>query len=209
MEAAEENKKDMDNRTESYWRVRGRRGQHYFHLYTRALRVPKRNPLLVSVKFFEVPPGSLARAGAAAIATFIATAAVAFAVYHGRDIGNIDGQLAVFLLAAPGIAAAWLGFEARPGVLLDGTLASRLSTAFTFLLAMTGSVVLLLNRAQVYPLHHVQLFVGLKWDLSWTFIATGAFVNMMITCYLWWQRTTHYQRIATRSTDDSSVIPNE
>lgn len=207
--AAEENKKDEDRRTEPYWRVRGRRGQHYFHLYTRALRVPKLNPLLVSVKFFEVPPGSLARAGAAAIATFIATAAVAFAVSRAGDLQDIDGQLAVFLLAAPGIAAAWLGFEARPGVLLDGTLASRVSTAFTFLLAIAGSVVLLLNRAEVYPLHQVRLFVGLTWDLSWTLIAACASVNMMITCYMWWQRTTHYQRIAIRSTDDSSVIPNE
>lgn len=209
VEAAEENERDKEQRTESYWRVRGRRGQHYFHLYTRALRVRNRNPLLVSVKFFEVPPGSLARAGAAAIATFIATAAVAFAVSSHGNLQNIDGQLAVFLLAAPGIAAAWLGYEARPGVLLDGTLATRLSTVLTFLLAIAGSVVLLLNLAEVYPLHHVHLFIGLTWDLSWTLIVVGAFINMMITCYLWWQRTTYYQRIATRSTSESSVIPNE
>jgi hypothetical protein len=209
VEAAKASEQLQDNRTESYWRVRGRRGQHYFHLYTRALLVPKQNPLLVSVKFFEVPPGSLARAGAAAIATFIATTAVAFAVSRAADLQEIDGQLAVFLLAAPGIAAAWMGFEARPGMLLDGTLATRISTAFTFLLAMAGSVVLLLNRAEVYPLYQVPLFIGLTWDLTWTLIATGALVNMMITCYSWWQRTTYYQRIATRSTDDSSVIPNE
>lgn len=194
---------------DSYWRVRGRRGQQYFHLYTRALHLRNQNPLLVNVKFFEVPPGSLARAGAAAVATFIATAAVAFAVSRTDDLQDIDGQLAVFLLAAPGIAAAWLGFESRPGLLLDGTLATRMSTVVTFLLAMAGSVVLLLNRAEVYPLRQEQLFVGLRWDLGWTLIVAGAFVNMMVTCYAWWQRTTHYQRIATRSTDDWSAMPND
>lgn len=193
-----------------YWRVQGRRGQHYFHLYTRALRAMKPNQLVVSVKFFEAPPGSLARAGAAAIATFIATTMVALAVSEVSDLEHkLDGQLAVFLLAAPGIAAAWLGFEAHPNVLLDGTLATRISTVVTFFLSIAGSVVLLLNRAEVYPLHPIGLLTIMKWDLTWTLVVLCAFVNMTVSGYCWWQRSVYYQRIAIRGTDDSSMMPGD
>lgn len=194
----------------SYWRVQGRRGQHYFHLYTRALSAKKPNQLVVSVKFFEAPPGSLARAGAAAIATFIATTMVALAVSGTPDLEHkLDGQLAVFLLAAPGIAAAWLGFDAHPNLLLDGTLATRMSTVVTFFLAIFGSVVLLLNRAEVYPLHPVNLLTTMNWDLTWTLIVLGSFMNMTVTSYCWWQRSVYYQRIAIRGTDDSSMMPGD
>ncbi|WP_370963386.1 hypothetical protein [Amycolatopsis sp. cg9] len=184
------------------WRVRGRRGQHYFHLHTRCLKVLGKqgdpDQLRVKVKFFEVPPGSLGHAGIAALACLAILAAVAWTVTGAPGVDAVDTEIAAFLLAFPGLAAAWLGFETRSAHLFEGTLTARLSSAATFLLSLTSSVLLLLTTSHVVSGHRVRLFVFGAADWLWSLLVGCALLHAAAICAFWWQRATFYRRLAVR-----------
>ncbi|NBH05412.1 hypothetical protein [Amycolatopsis sp. SID8362] len=189
------------------WRVRGRRGQHYFHLHTRSLKVLGKqgdpDQLRVTVKFFEVPPGSLGHAGIAALACLAILAAVTWTVAKAPNVDAIDTEIAAFLLAFPGLAAAWLGFETRSAHLFEGTLTARISSAVTFLLSLTSSVLLLLTTSHVVSRHPVHLFVFVAADWLWSLLVGCALLHAAAICAFWWQRATFYRRLAVRPVGSS------
>jgi hypothetical protein len=190
---------------EPYWRVRGRRGQNYFHLYTRSLRAVKGQKLTINVKFYEVPPGSIGRAGMTAAAACLVVLAVGFLVSRAANMDAVDSQIASFLLAIPGIAAAWMGFEARPGQLLEGTLVARISLMATFVLALSASVVLLLNKGGLVGPTRREIFVFGVTDPVWSALGALAVAHMLAICGTWWLRNRFYRSITTRPVHDSAV----
>lgn len=186
---------------EPYWRVRGRRGQSYLHVYTRKLTEISSH-LSVKAKFFEVPPGSIGRAAPAAVAAFLASVAVA-----AIPAAKVDSDLASFILALPGIAAAWLGFDSSSSALLSGTLAARMSLAVTFLISVVGSTTLLLQKSGILPSHPTDaLVLGARIETVWLAIVSFAFVNLLVTCYYYWERSRYYRTLAVREVDGSAVI---
>jgi hypothetical protein len=193
-----------------YWRVRGRRGQHYFHLYTRSLKVrgkqDEADKLAVKVKFFEVPPGSLGHAGIAALACLAIVAAVAWTVTKVTSVDDIDTQIAAFLLAIPGLAAAWLGFESRSTHLFEGTLTARLSSTVTFLLSMSASVLLLLTTSHIVHQHPVRLFAFGIADGPWSVLVALAALHAAAICGIWWQRAAIYRRLAVRPVGNAGPL---
>ncbi|HEY3467449.1 MAG TPA: hypothetical protein VGL47_20115 [Amycolatopsis sp.] len=194
-------------RQKPLWRVRGRRGQHYFHLHTRGLQIRGKqadaDKLSVKVKFFEVPPGSLGHAGIAALACLAIVTAVGWTVTTVTDVDRIDTQIAAFLLAFPGLAAAWLGFEAKSAHLFEGSLTARLSSAATFLLSMAASVLLLLTVSHVVHQHRVRLFVFGTADGPWSVLVALAALHAAAICAIWWQRAAIYRRLAVRPVGSS------
>jgi hypothetical protein len=193
-------------RLEPYWRVRGRRGQNYFHLYSRGVHTTEPEKLRAQVKFFEVPPGSIARAGIAAAAAFIVVAATGWLVTQAPSIDTIDTQIAAFLLALPGLAAAWVGFESRPSALLEGTLAARVSLGVTFLLSLAASILLLLERSHVSPIYVTRYFAPLMLESSWSILICIAAIHAGAVASIWWSRNRFYTNICVKSVGESAVV---
>ncbi|HEX6345712.1 hypothetical protein [Umezawaea sp.] len=192
-------------RLEPYWRVRGRRGQNYFHLYGRSL-VSSDKDLNVSMHFHEIPPGSVGRAFTAALTTCLVVLLVGFLSYAAVDLGGVDSQVASFLLAVPGLAAAWMGFETRPDQLFEGTVISRLSLVSTFILSFSASVMLMLNKSGlVVPTGHEIFFFG-KTDVWWSILGFLATLHMITMGSIWWLRNRVYRSLTTRPVGDSAVI---
>lgn len=184
-----------------YHRVRGRRGQHYFHLYTRMGRGNDADLSLlkVDVKFFEVPPGSVGRAAISALACALTCIGVSITTTH--SIGTVDSNLAGILLTIPSAAAVWLGFETRPSRLLEGTLAARLSLVATFTTSLAAGVLLMLQKAGF-----ITGTSGGSPSIFWLTISGFAAVNAAMTCGIYWERVSHYRTIAMRPAEQSSVI---
>lgn len=196
-------------RIEPYWRVGGRRGQNYFHLYTRGLRTSDPRTLSVSAKFFEVPPGSLAPAAAAALANFLVVFAVGVLVSMqpgGGMATQIDTQISAFLLAVPGLAAAWLGFEFRPSELLEGTLVARLSSAATFGISLLASIALLFRVSRHWSTQQAAVYVFARADLTWTVLATAATMHLIAIASIYWLRTQYYRRLVVKPVADSAIM---
>lgn len=192
----------------SYYRVRGRRGQHYFHLYSRLGGDAKPSGLRMDLRFAEVPPGSIGRAAVSALACFITCAAVAYisalpsSNVDGRLISAVDSNVAVFLLALPGIAAVWLGFEGGESRLFGGAFAAKVSLVLTFVLSVSASILLLFQKAEVIA----QVSPGeiVRPHLLWLVLVAVAAANAAMLMGLLWERAKYYRTVATRSTTESS-----
>ncbi|HWO64892.1 MAG TPA: hypothetical protein VNO31_33145 [Umezawaea sp.] len=193
-------------RLEPYWRVRGRRGQNYFHLYARSLVSSNKDDLNVTMHFFEVPPGSVGRAFTAALATCLVVLLVGFLSFAAVDLIGVDSQVASFLLAVPGLAAAWMGFETRSDQLFEGTVISRLSLVTTFTLSFGASVMLMLNKSGlVEPRGHEIFFFG-QTDVWWSILGVLATMHMITVGAIWWLRDRIYRSLTARPVGDSAVI---
>lgn len=192
---------------EPYWRVRGRRGQDYFHMYTRALHSEEQDKLTVRLNFFEVPPGSIGRSSLASLA--IAMVVLTICVLSGTDGGHqnpVDNQIAAFLLAVPGLAAAWMGFESRADQMLQGTVVSRLSLVVTFVQSFAAAVVLMANDTMTIPLSAKPLLVFAGADPVWTGLSLIAVVHAATMLSIWWVRARVYRALTTRPVGDSAVF---
>jgi hypothetical protein len=190
----------------SYHRIRGRRGQNYFHLYSRVGQAPDLERLKLQVKFFEVPPGSIGRAAIAAIACLLTCLSVAAATANPTN--DIDGNVAAFLLAIPGIAAVWMGFEVSQPRLLEGTLAARVSLIVTFAMSVASGVLLLFEKVNTVTAgaEGEVLVASQPPHILWLIIAAVAAVNAAVTCAFCWERTTYYRALITRPAENSSVM---
>jgi hypothetical protein len=192
---------------EPYWRVRGRRGQDYFHMYTRALRSEEQDKLTVRLNFYEVPPGSVGRSSLAALA--IAMVVLTICVLSGTDgyaKNPVDNQIAAFLLAVPGLAAAWMGFETRADQMLQGTVVSRLSLVVTFAQSFAAAVVLMANDTMTLPLSSTPLLVVAGADPVWTGLSLIAVIHAATMLSIWWVRARVYRALTTRPVGDSAVF---
>ena len=197
---------DSGKRLAPYWRVRGRRGQDYFHMYTRALESNEGRRLNVRLNFFEVPPGSIGRAALAALAICLVTMTIGLLVVTGRGLEAVDTPIVSFLLAVPGIAAAWMGFETRNDQLFEGTVVSRLSLVVTFALSFAAAVLLMAQKTGLVPVSPMRIFVFVRTDPYWSALGVVALIHLATVMSIWWLRNRVYRTLTTRPVGDSAVF---
>jgi hypothetical protein len=148
--------------TPPHIRFRRRLGQSYAHFYARYLPEPRtriatdehgvvkvkndgkpdvhreKAPKLI-LNFAEVPPGSLCRAALAAIAAAALVWIIGYSLAHLHD-GVLSTDVPVLILAFPGVAASWLGFDSSTPDLFQGPLTARLSLACTTLISLLATM---------------------------------------------------------------------
>jgi hypothetical protein len=194
------------NQQAPYVRVRGRRGQSYFHMYGRLMRTTQTDRLTAAVKFFEVPPGSIGKSASAAVAAWFVVCVVGAIVSWAENVGAVDTQVVAFLLAVPGIAAAWLGLESRPGALFEGTLTARISLVVTFFISLIASTLLLLHESDILQRVPVTILFAIKADLAWTILAVVSAIHAVLVSCVWWHRTQYYRALVAKPGDGSSAM---
>jgi hypothetical protein len=177
-------------------RFRRRLGQPYAHFYARFLPPPRRAsfkdgnfrpaekaPKLI-LTFQEVPPGSICPAALAAIAAAALIWVIGYGLSHaGKDGVNTDVPL--LLLAFPGVAASWLGFDGGSH-LFEGALVARLSLACTAIISLfaAGLYALRILPASVpLILHARSTTLGVLGITLWPWAALTV-VALFNACYL-------------------------
>nr|WP_198151284.1 hypothetical protein [Kibdelosporangium sp. MJ126-NF4] len=191
---------------DAFIRVRPRRGQSYFHLYGRLLKTSETKNMGATVKFFEVPPGSIGKSAIAAVAACLVVLAVGAVVTWAPTVADVDTQIVAFLLAVPGIAAAWLGLESRQGALFDGSLTARLSLLATFLISLGASTLMLLMHSGILRMNPKHVLVLLEADLAWTILALVSVAHAVYVCCVWWHRARYYRMLMTKPGDNSASM---
>jgi hypothetical protein len=212
-----------------YYHIRSRLGQPYAHFYSRYFAEPTPAlygqgsrksaendsnsasqmtdtaiPLELFPKaeftFLEVPPGSLFRGALAAVSAFLLIWIVGFISSKGDDPGT---DAPAILLAFPAVLAGWLGVDAPPRRLLEGTLASRLSLLLTAVLALGASALYMIYRAQIPMLHGSfsfgvsMSFLGIT-QASWGVLAALSLVNALYIGFCWVKCTWEYKSLCAR-----------
>jgi hypothetical protein len=220
-----------------YYHVRSRLGQPYAHFYSRyfveptiAREVSGSHTASVTkeataaqmtdtgdalsafpkadVTFVEVPPGSLFRAAIAALSAFLLIWLVGFITSRGRDPGTDSPAI---LLAFPAVLAGWLGVDAPPRRLLEGTLAARLSLVLSAAFALAASALFMIYRAKLTFLHGqipfpIQLsFLGIG-QASWGILAALSLANALYVTYCWLERTWEYKSLCARRSPLEHVV---
>jgi hypothetical protein len=214
-----------------YYHLRSRLGQPYAHFYSRYLMEPrtaikgatrgeKAAGQMTSTSetiaefpsaefaFDEVPPGSLFRAVLAALSAFSLIWIVGFIASKGDDPGT---DAPAVLLAFPAVLAGWIGVDAMPRRLLEGTLTARLSLLVTAVCAVAGSALFMIYHAKVPILHGsipfpvTVTFLGLG-EGSWGILAAVSLANAVYTVYRWLKHTWEYKWLCARPSPLESVI---
>ncbi|MBU2667145.1 hypothetical protein KOI35_26920 [Actinoplanes bogorensis] len=188
-----------------YFRFRRRAGQQYAHFYTRFF--PEPVPGLtggdslpsVRFRFFETPPGSVFRAGVAAVSATVLIWLIGFVSSSTGDPGT---DAPAFLLVFPAIAAAWLGYEGTTAAkLLEGTLAARLSLMVTASTSLAACGLFMVYKAQLPYLHGVNpagmRVLGIA-SLGWTILALISILNAGTISFLYLMRSWEFAYLASR-----------
>ena len=211
-----------------HYRFRRRLGQSHAHFYGRYLPAPAswnepdsgkevkpkeethqrrraRAPELI-LSFTEVPPGSLCRAALAAIAS----AALIWIIGYGKAHvtgGALSTDVPVLILAFPGVAASWLGYDSSPSELFAGTLTARLSLAATTVLSLLATLLYVVSSAPsggaAGP--HAAPAVGTGFSVLgisdwtwWTLVVAGS-LNAAYLSYRWLLNVWRYRYLETRA----------
>ena len=177
-------------------RFRRRLGQPYAHFYARFLPPPRRAsfkdgnfrpaekaPKLI-LTFQEIPPGSICPAALAAIAAAVLIWVIGYGLSHAGEQG-VNTDVPLLLLAFPGVAASWLGFDGGTR-LFEGTLVARLSLACTAIVSLfaAGLYALRILPASVpVTLHARSTTLGLLGITLWPWAALTV-VALFNACYL-------------------------
>ncbi len=220
-----------------HYRFRRRLGQSYAHFYGRFLpepnatvvrdqegrivrdeagnvvRKPGKKPKLI-LGFEEVPPGSLCRAALAAIAAAALIWIIGYGLEHVRG-GVLEGTDApAVLLAFPGVAASWLGFDSATHRLFEGTLTARLSLACTALVSLTATGLYLLLHTTATTSHpgarHTHGSAGLKIAIlgiaqwPWIVLVVLALFNATYLSFRWLGNSWRFRVLAAR--DDPAGV---
>lgn len=201
--------------TRPYIRFRKRLGQPYAHFYCRYFPPPKtarrdqdgkvlveaeRTPRLI-LQFHEVPPGSVCRAALAAIASAVLVWIIGYGLGHLRS-GVLETDAPAILLAFPGIAASWMGFDATTNRLFEGTLTARLSLAWTASISLVATALYLLHQKlggsaghAVAPVKITLLGVS-SWP--WVLLTALALFNASYLTYRWGINSWRFRYLAQR-----------
>jgi hypothetical protein len=192
-----------------YYRFRKRLGQSYAHFYARFFPEPNSGQRIPAARFifFEVPPGSLFRATAGAIAAAALVWLVAFVSVNTKIQLNTDAP--AILLAFPAIVAGWLGFAKPTPRLLEGTLASRLSLFATAFIALMASGLFMVYQAKVVGVfawdspERISI-LGVR-SAAWSILIFASTLNAIGTIFLYAIRTWEFLHLASRdsSSDDA------
>ena len=187
--------------TPPYYRFRGRFGQSFAHFYGRFFAVPDAPSTRAKLKlhFYETPPGSNFRAAVASTTCFTLVWAVAFSMSRVPDPGT---DAPAFLLAFPGVAASWLGFESPTNRLFEGTLAARLSLTLTTITSIAASGLFMMNRAGVrLPFHVTAMqessFLGV-YRVPWMILVAVSLVNTAYIGYRYLVDSATFKYLAER-----------
>ncbi len=146
---------DQGSRVHPYLRVRSPRGLPYAHLYTRDFRFAEPFNLRTVVEFAEMPPGALG--GASLVALVSAILVVTFTL-----LGPPNSNLSALILAAPAIAASWMGVAADNESLLRTSLTTRVGLLVSGLLSFLGGLLYVIQARGKWlgPIPNVLLFSG-------------------------------------------------
>lgn len=206
-------------------RFRRRLGQSYAHLYARFLpppHGPKRDnhgniigpaekaPKLL-LHFQEVPPGSVCRAALAAIASTVLVWIIGYGLSHNRGL-VLGTEAPVLLLAFPGVAASWLGFDGDAH-LFEGTLTARLSLACTALVSLIATGLYLLHRqvagalpdAAQHPASGAPFGVLGITDWPWAALTVFGVFNASYMTYRWGINSWRFKHLADRP-DPAAIV---
>lgn len=190
-----------------YFRFMRRAGQRHAHFYTRFFPSPipglhdgDKVPV-ARFRFYEVPPGSVARASVAAAASTILVWLIGLVISRNPDPGT---DAPAFLLAFPAIAAGWLGFESRSHRLLEGTLAARLSLLVTALVSISATALFMFFKSGLsyfsgtFPMSLHVLGID-SW--AWGLLTLLGFLNTLCIGYAYMRRSLEFIHLSTRRGD--------
>lgn len=190
----------------AYATFRRRLGQRYGHFYARSLPVPGSADTKPEARFtfYETPPGSDFQATVAAVSTFLLLWIIGFVVSSAHPADDVLGSDApVLLLAFPGVAASWVGYEAQSG-LLSRSLSALVSLIGTVAFSIAGSALFMLYHGHIHPEvfeHKIPdgfavLGVNKIW---WAVLIVLSLANAMMIGYRWIVRSRMYSRLASRA----------
>lgn len=190
--------------TPVHYRFRRRLGQSYAHFYGRFFPLPvegERRPRL-QLAFFEVPPSSDFSAAIAAVAGFGLVWLVGFVV--SRKPG-LNSDAPAFLLAFPGVAASWIGFDAPEHRLFEDTLCSRLSLVLTAAISVAASGLYIMNTSKLSVFNqsmpaHVSVFGVDK--IFWGLLTAVSFFNALYLLCRWHRNAWRFKHLAERRDPD-------
>jgi len=196
-----------------YCRFQHRLGQPYGHFYARFFPTPPKgedgSQLTPEAQFtfHEMPPGSDFSATVNALSAFFLITLIGFVVSH-RSL-EFGSDAPVLLLAFPGVAASWLGFDLPSGRLLDGSLSARLSLIVTAAVSLMASGLYIVSRANVkqwlfgynLPPHLALLGIRNAW---WAALVLVASFNVMLISQRWIVRSWRYGYLSTHSSFNRS-----
>jgi hypothetical protein len=179
-----------------YFRFRRRLGQAYAHAYLRSIPVDLGELLRFRFKFFETPPGSIAKATLAAGASLMLMYVAA--VMLAQDSGELPSDFPILILSIPAAISAWIGLDTSGAKLVDGTLSSRISSIFTVIQSILSSA---LYMAQVrndvlFDESSIKILGVHNW--GWLALLSVGMFNWLITAYYWVGRSVVFYRLANR-----------
>jgi len=129
-------------------------------------------------QFAEAPPGVEERALLAAVANLVLVGAIA---YLQGVLGKtpLPTDVPVVVLALPGFAATWFGFDSDADTVLRSSLTARVSLLMTGLLSLGGTLYYLLeSHIGWQPRPHLSI-LGVHNDFWWTLIVLAG-VNVAL-----------------------------
>jgi len=190
--------------TPPHVRFRRRLGQSYAHFYGRYLPMPRegeQRPKLI-LDFHEMPPGSVFGAALSAQAAAVLVWIIGFAVSHAPGHG-LGTDAPVVLLAFPGVAASWLGFDTFSRRLFEGALTARLSLACTAVVSMMAAALYLLRNTPTATAHkphsaaHTLALLGVS-EVPWILLLVVALFNALYLTYRWLINSWRFSYFASR-----------
>lgn len=216
--ATSEQPQEPDDKPRKYLTFQRRLGQAYGHFYARSFpqsALDGRRKPEARFTFYETPPGTAFQATVAAISSFLLIWLIGYVVTKappaaGDDILGSDAP--VLLLAFPGVAASWVGFETQPG-LLSRSLSAVLSLIGTAAFSIAASALFMLRHGDVWAdrldKHFYQGFTLLGVDNAcWGVLIALSLLNALMIGYRYIVRSRLYDRLASRpaiGVEDSSA----
>ncbi|MGK4595586.1 hypothetical protein [Amycolatopsis sp. w19] len=199
--------------TRPYSRLRRRLGQRYLHLYLRSVPSKVARKLRLDIKFFEVPPGSMAGAALAAAANFALVLLISLIIpsaytFNPAADNPLGSDFPALVLAFPAIAGAFVGYDNRSAALVGGMLSAKLSSMITVALSLAASGLFMAQQARVLREPAEYGVFGIR-DTWWQIVTIVALLNALYAAYTWLARTLAYYWLAQRPDDQYRDGPSE